>query len=246
MNEPREPAKTRGAPESDKTPPSAPHEVAGAEDEGAKAPVAMDPRIRAAWREWLAALASDAEAALAASHVYADLTPAARDAWLDALAEDGPELSVPLVAVYAPLLAVESDPARRERMEEAITTELAFTSPLGGSVRALRGMAPGGSRVVALVEPIYLCFVRVLWCRYVPDEGFVWARHDSLLVDGDAPRTGCVVDGVALEATPLTPVIEELAHAILAHRRRGGEMPPSLHEFAGLFDADLEASDGLD
>lgn len=246
MNEPREPANPRGAPESDKTPPSAPRDVAGGKDDGAAAPIATDPRIRAAWREWLAALASDAEAALAAAHVYADLTPAARDAWLDALAEDGPELSVPLLAVYAPLLAVEGDPARRERMEEAIASEMAFASPMGRSVRALRGMAPGGARVVALVEPVYLCFVRVLWCRYLPDEGFLWARHDSLLVDRDAPCSGAVVEGVALEATPLTPVIEELAHAILAHRRRGGEMPPSLHEFAGLFDADLEASDGLD
>jgi hypothetical protein len=201
-----------------------------------------DPRIRAAFREWLAALASDAEAALAAAHVYADLTPAARDAFLDALAEDGPELSVPILAVYAPLLAVEVDPDRRERMEAAIAAE---TPPLPRcrSVRALLGITRGGARVVALVEPVYLRFVRVLWCRYLPDEGFIWARHDSLLGEGDAPRTGCVVDGVTLEATPLTPVIEELAHAILAHRRRGGEMPASLHEFAGLFDADVEASD---
>ncbi|UQA63294.1 hypothetical protein [Polyangium aurulentum] len=245
MNEPREPANPRSAPESDKTPPSAPRDDGAPEGAEAQGPVPMDPRIRAAWREWLAALASDAEAALAASHVYADLSPAARDAWLDALAEDGPELSVPLLAVYAPLLAVESDPVRRERMEEIIANEAAFASGLGRSVRALCGMAPGGSRVVALVEPVYLCFVRVLWCRYLPDEGFAWARHDSLLVDEDAPRSGCVVDGVVLETTPLTPVIEELAHAILAHRRRGGELPPSLHEFAGLFDADLEASDGI-
>src|SRR5687767_15133516 len=55
----------------------------------------VDPRILAAWHEWLTALASDAEAALAAAQVYAELGPEARDAWLDALAEDAPKLDVP-------------------------------------------------------------------------------------------------------------------------------------------------------
>ncbi|MDC3955634.1 hypothetical protein [Polyangium jinanense] len=201
-----------------------------------------EPRILAAWREWLGALANDADAALAAADVYAGLAPEARDAWLDALAEDAPGLSVPLVALYAPLLAVEADPERRARMEAAIV--LGDTSAWRGRpIRALSGMARGGARVVALVQPVYLRFVRVLWCRYLPDEGFFWARHDCLLSEGDAPRNGAVVDGVLLETTPLTPVVEELAHAILAHRRRGGELPASLREFADLFDADFEAID---
>src|SRR5262245_28843214 len=77
----------------------------------------LDPRLLAAWHQWLAALATDAEAAIAASHVYGELASGARDAWLNALAEDAPRLAVPAVAIYAPLLAVESDPARRERIE---------------------------------------------------------------------------------------------------------------------------------
>ncbi len=52
----------------------------------------LDPRILAAWREWLAALATDAEAAIAAAHVYGELGPEAREAWLDVLAEDAPKL----------------------------------------------------------------------------------------------------------------------------------------------------------
>src|SRR5262252_10816870 len=80
----------------------------------------LDPRILAAWREWLAALATNAEAAIAAAHVYGDLTPDARSAWLDALAEDAPRLDVPKVAIYAPLLSVEADPARRARIQEAM------------------------------------------------------------------------------------------------------------------------------
>src|SRR5262245_1508381 len=85
----------------------------------------VDPRIHAAWREWLAALATDAEAGIAAAHVYAELPAPARDAWLDALAEDHPNLGVPPVAIYAPLLSVETDPARRARMEQAMGVDTA-------------------------------------------------------------------------------------------------------------------------
>jgi len=201
-----------------------------------------DPRILAAFREWLGALASDADAALAAADVYAALEPDARDAFLDAIAEDTPSLAVPPVAIYAPLLGVEVDPARRARMEDAIAHGEPASTP-SRPIRALSGIAPSGVRVVALVKPVYLRFVRVLWCRYLPDEGFFWARHDSLLGDADAPRSGTVVDGVALETTPLTPIVEDLAHAILAHRRRGRELPASLREFADIFDADVEAID---
>jgi hypothetical protein len=90
------------------------------------------------------------------------------------------------------------------------------------------------------VSPLYLRFVRVLWCRYIPDEGFVWVRHDPILGEKDAPSDGVIVDNVILEATPLNPVIEELAHAVLAQGRRGIEMPRSLQLFAHLFDAHVE------
>jgi hypothetical protein len=205
----------------------------------------LEPRMLAAWREWLAALASDADAALAAADLYAGLAPAARDAWLDALAEDGPALRVPLLALYAPLLGVETDPDRRARMEMAVALgndgETRVEAPL---VRAISGMTSAGARVVALIQPVYLQFVRVLWCRFVPDEGIFWARHDSLLANEHAPKPGDIVDGVTLERTPLAPIVEELAHAILAHRRRGSEIPGSLREFADLFGTDVDAIDG--
>jgi hypothetical protein len=204
----------------------------------------LEPRMLAAWREWLAALANDADAALAAADLYAGLAPDARDAWLDALAEDGPSLSVPLLALYAPLLGVETDPDRRARMELAMAMERTVERVEMRSARALSGMASSGVRVVALIQPVYLRFVRVLWCRFSPDEGIFWARHDSLLSDAHAPRNGDVVDGVTLETTPLPPIVEELAHAILAHRRRKSELPVSLREFADLFDADVDAIDG--
>jgi hypothetical protein len=197
-----------------------------------------DPRLVAAWQEWLRALATDADAALAAAQVYGDLDPQARDAWLDAIAEDSPELAVPAVAVYAPLLAVEVDPERRERIERALGDDLG-RMPEARRARALRGIASDGARVVALVSPLYLRFVEVLWCRYVVDEGFAWVRHEALISDGDAPVDGSSFDGVTLESTPITPVIEELAHAVLAQRRRGRELPASLSLFAHIFDARL-------
>jgi len=200
---------------------------------------AADPRFHAAWQEWLRALATDADAALAAAHVYHELEGDARDALLTALAEDTRALPVPKVAIFAPLLAVESDPGRRARIELAIGGDVG-----GGSdrrrVRALRGIAPGGARVLALVSPLYLRFVDVLLCRYTADEGFAWVRHDALLDERDAPTDGTAVDGVTVEATPLTPVIEELAHAVLAQRRRGRELPQALHLYAHLFDANVE------
>jgi hypothetical protein len=199
----------------------------------------LDPRAHAAWREWLRALATDADAAIAAAHVYRDLDASARDAWLDALREDSPALKVPAVAVYAPLLAVESDPARRERIARAIGNDVG-AAPDHRRVRALRGIAADGARVIAMVRPLYLRFVDVLFCRYFVDEGFVWVRHESILGDKDAPTDGFSVEGVLLEATPLTPVIEELAHAVLAQKRRGRELPTPLRGFAHIFDAQVE------
>ena len=209
----------------------------------------LEPRMLAAWREWLTALASDADAALAAADLYAGLAPAARDAWLDALAEDGPSLSVPLLALYAPLLGVEMDVERRARMEVAV----ALGGALGGAqgiespiARAFVGITSTGARVVALIQPVYLQFVRVLWCRFVPDEGLFWARQDSLLANANAPKSGDVVDGVVLEKSPMGPIVEELAHAILAHGRSGSELPSSLRDFADLFDTDVDAIDAID
>jgi len=45
----------------------------------------LDPRTHAAWRTWLTALATNAEAATAAALAYQSLNDEGRDAWLDAL-----------------------------------------------------------------------------------------------------------------------------------------------------------------
>src|SRR5580692_1948223 len=82
---------------------------------------AVSGHAQSAWRTWLSALATDAEAAMAAALAYESLPGDARDAWLDALEADAPMLDVPPVALYAPLLAVESEPGpRRARIDAVI------------------------------------------------------------------------------------------------------------------------------
>jgi hypothetical protein len=201
----------------------------------------VEPRIVAAWRQWLTAVASDPEAAIAAAQVYGALAPEGRDAWLDTLEEDAPKLGVPRVALYAPLLGVEEDPLRLDRIRQAIAEDAASVTR---NTTALRGVAKDGARVAVLVAPLYAEFVQVLWCRYQTHSGFEVVRLDPIQRASAAPRAGDRAEGVVLEATPLSPVVEELALAILAQRRRGQEIPRSMVSFANLFDANFEAEPG--
>ena len=192
-----------------------------------------DDRVRAAWHAWLCALASDPEAALAAALAYEALDGTGRDLWLDALDQDAPQIEVPKLAMYAPLLSVETEPLRRERIRSAVgDSGLSRRRPAG---RALRGVADNGDRVIAVVLPLYLDFVHVLACRMRPHDGFVWVRRDPIVHDRDAPKMRSELEGVMLERTPLKPVVEELAHAVLAHRRSGRELPEALRVFVDLF-----------
>jgi hypothetical protein len=190
--------------------------------------------VRDAWRTWLSAMATDAEAAMAAALAYESMPPEARDAWLDTLISDGGAVDVPPLALYAPLLAVESDGLRRHRMEAAIASDPRAPASRVDDARALRGVAPDGTHACVIVEPLYLEFVQVLSCRYTPSGGFVAVDHQPLRHVGDlAPLDE--VDGVAIEPTPLRIVIEELAHAILADKRKHRETPTALTSFAHLF-----------
>jgi hypothetical protein len=200
---------------------------------GAELAAASEDPIAAAWRSWLLALATDADAAVAASLAYESLPPEARDAWLEALAQEAPSIAVPPVALYAPLLAVECDPARRARIEAAIDprARLPGAAP---KARAWRGVAEGGLHACVVVAPLYLNFVQVLTCKYRPARGFVAVHHDPLRHFGDVPDTH-EVDGLSLEPTPLAVVVDELAHAIVADRRENREAPQAISSFVHLF-----------
>ena len=184
---------------------------------------------------------------MAAALAYESLPPESRDAWLDALAHDRTMLDVPAVALYAPLLAVESDGARRERIAVAIAAERVAESMAEGAAEpclepsafAFRGVSSEGVHACVLVAPLYLNFVQVLRCRYTPNGGFLDLRHDPLKNAADLPRVRDV-DGIVVEPTPLRIVVEELAHAILADRRAERESPPALASFAHLFGPDFD------
>ncbi|MCC6521205.1 MAG: hypothetical protein IT373_00955 [Polyangiaceae bacterium] len=198
--------------------------------------VRNEARMLGAWRQWLSSLATDADAVTAAAHLYAELPGDARDAWLDALAEDAPKLDVPGVAIYGPLLAVENNPLRRQRIRRAAGTGIA---PMSEVRRALMGAAPGGARIAALVIALYLDFVQVVVCRFVRSVGFEWVRQSPITSFEDAPVAGDHIDGVELFATSAEAVIDELSHAVLAHRRSGRELPQTLRDCAELFSAAL-------
>ena len=141
--------------------------------------------VRAAWRSWLSALATDADAAMAAAMAYESLAPDARDAWLDTLVVDGGSLEVPALALYAPLLAVESDGSRRRRIEEAIASDPRGPGAAARDAGALRGVSADGMHACVIVAPVYLDFVQVLACRYTPNGGILSAELEPLRHSGD-------------------------------------------------------------
>lgn len=200
-----------------------------------------ETRVVDAWCEWLGALATDAEAALAAAIAYRELDASGREHWLNALEQDAVRLNVPRIAVYAPLLAVESDPERRERITDAIGPVDASATPRVAA-QGLGGRLPDGSSVAVLITPLYLDFVQVLAVSYRVDRGFGWVRHDPIVDTRQAPRHGERIDGALLERTPLKSLIDDLAHAVLAQKRSGRELPEALRVFADLFGPTVSSS----
>lgn len=225
--------------------PFAPSHIAAVPSAAERTPLPSDGRVdtRAldAWCEWLGALATDAEAALAAAIAYQELDGRARDHWLSALEQDALRLNVPRIAVYAPLLAVESDPERRERITEAIGPMDIAATPRSAA-HGLSGRLADGSNIAVLITPLYLDFVQVLACSYRADQGFGWVRHDPIVDRKHAPRHGERIDGALVERTPLKSLIDDLAHAVLAHKRSGRELPEALRVFADLFGPNVSGS----
>jgi hypothetical protein len=193
----------------------------------------VDPRAHAAWRTWLAALAKDADAVTAAALAYESLDDEGRDAWLDALDHDAPDVGVPKIALYAPLLGVEEDEDRRARIVLNVVGAATKKTP----PRALVG-SRGSDRVCLIVTPLYLDFVEILFCRYDPDVGICEAWHKWLAHTGEVASAAAEV-GVTMADGHLPLIVEELAHAVVADRRSGRTAPPSLIRYIDLFAPDL-------
>jgi hypothetical protein len=206
-----------------------------------------DPRVALAFRAWLEALATDPDAVTAAAMAYESLAADGRDAWLDALAVEGPSLRAPALALYAPLLGVETDPTRRARIEAALASTPALQRARG-TLRCLHGVDGAGASVAAIVIPLYLDFVEVLICRYDPDVGVSVARRGPLLHASDVwtgARALREVEGTAVSESSISFVIEGLAHALVADRRSGRPPPEPLRTYEHLFTLDLGAQTNL-
>ena len=127
------------------------------------------------------------------------------------------------------------------RPTTALVLFLATVAAALGVTLAYTGKVParpaGQPRVklAVLVSPLYLDFVQVLACAYLVDMGFDWVKHDPIVERRRGPRHGDAIEGMVLEGTPLAPLIDDLAHAVLAHRRSGREMPEALRVFADFF-----------
>lgn len=203
-----------------------------------------DARFARAWRVWLAALAHDSEAAYAAALTYRSLDVAGREAWIEALEVDGPNVGAPAIALYAPLLGVEEDPARRARLSSALTRQTGAPVPTTQTATAgLRGQSHD-RRVIVVVQPLYLDFVEVLFCSIDNETGcFREVDCDPLRRDQDAPRAGQILYGVELEDVPIEMLVEELSHAVLAHRRHGLPLHAALRHFVDIFSPRPEVVD---
>lgn len=188
-------------------------------------------RSGAVWRQWLSSMATDAEAALAAAMAYRDLDSEARERWLASLKLDAPRVDVPAVALYAPLVAVEDDPERRERMisEMDESVQPSATSP----ARAFIGRCDEGTLVYVLSTPLYLDFVQVLACG-VREGIFTWVRHDPIAFIVQTPSQGDLLEGARLELSPIKSVIDDLAATVLSHRRSGRPLPDALNVLGDL------------
>lgn len=196
-------------------------------------------RIFPAWQVWLRALATDAEAALGAALAYESLDAKGREAFLEALEQDAAKLAVPRVALFAPLLSVEKDEARRDRIQHALGDDYGAAPRTRPS--SVIGVDENGDRVVAVVAPMYLDFVRVIACRFSRARGFAWIRNDPLVHADHAPTAGARLDGVAMEEAPLAAVIDEIAMAVVAQRDAEGNLPAALEPLLELFDPRLRA-----
>jgi hypothetical protein len=206
----------------------------GTEGEDTLDPVADASRVENIWREWLLALASDSEAAIGAAMTYRQFPDDVRDEWVSALESDTGTTPVSRVAVFAPLLAVETDPNRRLRIAQLLQPGLSEVSPSGGE-QYYRVRLESGAVVASIVSPLYLEFVQVLACCHIPGERFLWVRHDPIAHKDRCESSREALAGVRLEVTPRHVVVDELAQTVVAAHRRRECLPEPLCLFAHLF-----------
>jgi len=201
-----------------------------------------DTRVLDAWCEWLGALATDAEAALAAAIAYRELDAHGRTFLAQRARADSVRLKVPRIAVYAPLLAVESD-----SRTFASASRLPWARPKSRPLRAspFRHFLRAAPMVCASPPWSCLCIWTSFRCWPAPfalKPVFLGCVHDPSSELKRAPGPGHHLEGVELERTPLKALIDELSHAVLSQRRNGARATRALRVFADLFGPNIGGS----
>lgn len=203
-------------------------------------------RVGALWGEWLHALTCEPDAALAAAEIYSRMADSDKDRWLNELERDVSSFAVPAVAVFAPLLAVEVNEARRHRIAQLMKANTLAPVTHSEPLRALMGQT-WSCRCAVLISPVYLDFVQVLACTFVPGQHFITLAHDPIVRRTEAPVAGychqaelCKIagagaDGLWLDESPVAAVVDELAATIVAHQRGGYTLPEALRSFSDWF-----------
>jgi hypothetical protein len=138
------------------------------------------------------------------------------------------------VAVFAPLLAVETDPGRRLRIAQLLQPGLCDVPQSGGEAY-YRARLRSGTVIASIVSPLYLEFVQVLACCYIPGDRFLWVRHDPIAHRDRCESSREALSGVQLEVAPRHVIVDELAETVVAVHRRGEILPEPLCLFAHLF-----------
>ncbi|MCH2110165.1 MAG: hypothetical protein MK135_12625 [Polyangiaceae bacterium] len=204
-------------------------------DDGGVTPSLDEPRNTQLWREWLRSMATNPEAALAAAIAYREMDDAGRMRWLESLRTDVDELDVPAVAVYAPLLAVESNEERRDLLKLGLNVDEA--SLPSQEPWALGARSDPESKLILLVIPLYLDFVQILACT-IQRGTFSAVRHDPIALATAVPAPNELFDGARLERVPLKSALDDIASTILSHRRTGAAIPDALHVVSDLLTLD--------
>ncbi len=197
-------------------------------------------REEGVWRQWLESMASDSESALAAAMAYREMSGEQRAAMITSLMETGSQLGVPLVAIFAPLLAVEEDPSRRLQLESALVSSDNASELLVPHVQPTalwsvseywRTEHDSQDRLLVFILPLYLNFVQVLAVE-VKAGTLGSVRHDPILNREQAPQPGERLDGQKLEKVPLSSAMDILAQCIVVSHRNEVPLPDALRVVA--------------
>jgi hypothetical protein len=80
-----------------------------------------------------------------------------------------------------------------------------------------------------------LAFGQVFAWGYRPSEGFSWVRHEPIVLVTTYPKAGDILEGAQLGEVSMRSLLDDLALAVLAHKRSGRAIAEPLRMLVDLF-----------